>query len=171
MKTIVNQLILFAGIVLWYPVCKAQGGTLERQVLGIAGSIDDQVSWNIGEGFVTTVTNATETRFLLQGFEQPLDTDAVVTGLGEYQGQWFTWRLFPNPTQGLVTLEVEDLTQYSIVWTNLNGQQIQVPGELQRTVVGNQHSWNLAHLPEGVYLLSIVTELGKTVKTFRVQRQ
>ncbi|MCR5659928.1 MAG: C10 family peptidase [Bacteroidales bacterium] len=82
------------------------------------------------------------------------------TGIQENQSQV---KVYPNPTQGVVTIEAEGMTLISIY--NTLGQCI-----MQKEVTGNQTRVDLQHASEGLYLLRVTTENGTVSKRIAIER-
>ena len=59
-------------------------------------------------------------------------------------------RIYPNPTNNLLTIESEYPDHYSFEITSLNGQQL-FTDEME----GTSHQLDLSHLQKGVYFISI----------------
>jgi hypothetical protein len=60
------------------------------------------------------------------------------------------FKLYPNPTDNLLTIETEVSDHYSIEITSLNGQQILI-GEME----GTSHQIDLSSFQKGVYFITI----------------
>ena len=59
-------------------------------------------------------------------------------------------RVYPNPTNDLLTIETESPDHYMIEITSLNGKQI-LMGEMEGTI----HQIDLSYLQKGVYIITI----------------
>lgn len=63
-----------------------------------------------------------------------------------------TFSAYPNPTQGLVTVQVAQAESFDYAVYNLQGQLL-----IQGTVQGNETLLNMASFPEGIYLIAVKT--------------
>jgi hypothetical protein len=61
-----------------------------------------------------------------------------------------TFSAYPNPTQGLVTVQVAQAESFDYAVYNLQGQLL-----LQGNVQGDETTLNLASFPEGIYLIAV----------------
>lgn len=61
-----------------------------------------------------------------------------------------TFSAYPNPTQGLVTVQVAQAESFDYAVYNLQGQLL-----MQGNVQGNETLLNMASFPEGIYLISV----------------
>ncbi|MCB0409364.1 MAG: T9SS type A sorting domain-containing protein [Flavobacteriales bacterium] len=64
--------------------------------------------------------------------------------------------IFPNPTSGLISIQVTGLTKYSINIFDSFGRLV----KNKHNQNGNQHSIDLSHLSKGIYLIRIKDENG-----------
>ncbi len=72
--------------------------------------------------------------------------------------------LFPNPTQGQVRIDAEDLRH--VIVTNIVGQVL-----LDIPTSGNRFELDLSHLGAGTYLVRVVTETSIVAKRLTVVRE
>ena len=72
--------------------------------------------------------------------------------------------LFPNPTQGQVRIDAEDLRH--VIVTNIVGQVL-----LDIPASGNRFELDLSHLGAGTYLVRVVTETSIIAKRLTVVRE
>ncbi|MGV3538494.1 MAG: endonuclease [Rufibacter sp.] len=89
----------------------------------------------------------------------------TVTGVSKEMDQ--AVRLYPNPTSGIVMVELPGALRVtgSQVF-NAVGQQVTVP---QPTGNGSLRTFNLQHLPKGLYVLHLNTDQGTLVRRVVVQ--
>ena len=75
----------------------------------------------------------------------------------EYDNGMFDFELYPNPTNGIITISGENIHEVKI-W-NINNQ-------LLRSITINKKQFNidLGNLPKGIYFLSVTTNNGVFVK-------
>jgi len=81
------------------------------------------------------------------------------SGIGEQEADI---NLYPNPTQGEVTIEAEGLSQVRIV--NLYGQTV-----YNAKVESDQVRIDLSNMAKGIYVMHIGTEKGEAVKQIVVE--
>ena len=73
--------------------------------------------------------------------------------------------MYPNPSKGLINLQVETLVGAgSIVVTDLYGKSVKT----QALSMG-ANTVNISHLSKGFYLVSVITSEGKTTKKLVVE--
>lgn len=82
------------------------------------------------------------------------------TGMAENEAQL---KVYPNPTNNLVTIEAESMTEVLVY--NIMGQCV-----LRKEIAGNQATIDLQHVSEGLYLLRVKTENGVFSKRIAVER-
>jgi hypothetical protein len=82
------------------------------------------------------------------------------TGMAENEA---LLKVYPNPTNNLVTIEAESMTEVLVY--NIMGQCV-----LQKEMTGNQATIDLQHVSEGLYLLRVKTESGIVSKRIAVER-
>ena len=106
--------------------------------------------------------NAAELDFQLEG----LPTSGVVKdGLVNVQetAQAFNVRAFPNPASGQIRILVEGAQLESARLMATDGRTVQ-------QIQGGQSEVNLQHLPEGLYLLQVLTSEGATTHRILIAR-
>ena len=82
------------------------------------------------------------------------------TGMAENEAQL---KVYPNPTNNLVTVEAESMTEVLVY--NIMGQCV-----LRKEIAGNQATIDLQHVSEGLYLLRVKTANGIVSKRIAVER-
>ena len=82
------------------------------------------------------------------------------TGMAENEAQL---KVYPNPTNNLVTIEAESMTEVLVY--NIIGQCV-----LRKEIAGNQATIDLQHVSEGLYLLRVKTANGIVSKRIAVER-
>ena len=65
--------------------------------------------------------------------------------------------VYPNPTSGIITIDVEDPIEYFI--TNINGQVVK-----NGTVSYDSQLIDISNLPNGMYFIKIDNEIVKIIK-------
>ncbi len=145
--------------------------TIERQVIGFAGSTTNSESFIISSTSGETVINTgnSETIVLNNGFQQPLEKDIVRTiNIGTID---IDIAVYPNPTTSVIKMnlfsdERIDL-EFEVYGSNgkiiLKSRKMNFYGEtIQR--------FDLSKFPSGTYYLIIKDKKGVTQKTYKIQK-
>lgn len=144
--------------------------SIERQVIGVTGGFADtpnlKVSDTVGETAVSTVISGTV--ILTQGFQQPGENE--ITDLEE--AIELSYRMYPNPTSDLLTVEVSLDQPLDIVVEvfDLSGRAFPEMRQTLNAFGSSKASLSLAHLPTGIYLLSLKSTDGQVLATRQVQK-
>ena len=145
--------------------------SLERQFLGATGGFgaasNVHLSSSVGETIITTETGTT--LILTQGFQQPED---AMVGIEEPE-HGFALKAYPNPTPGLVHLEIESdrpvdfhLELYDIQgrYYPISDTELKVNGRLE-------HTLDMSYIPAGNYLLRLTNPdatLNQNIKILKL---
>ena len=144
--------------------------TIERSVIGAAGTsystADLQLDYSVGEVVVSTAE--TGTFVLTQGFHQ-----GDLFSVANDEPLRVAYQLFPNPTQGRVSLELQapQPLRLHLQWVDLQGREL--PQLQQQVELGTQPQtleFDLSNLAAGTYLLKLLTPAGQEAHSFRVVR-
>ncbi|MDX1907936.1 MAG: T9SS type A sorting domain-containing protein [Bacteroidia bacterium] len=148
-----------------------QAQTLERQVIGAAGGFGTaagiQLSSTVGEAATTTLQSGA---FILsQGFQQG---DLFRVGIDD-PGIRVSYQLYPNPTTGQIVLELEAATavRLTLELTDMRGRAIALPEQSVMLTPRATLAWDLSHLAEGTYLITLRDPAGNAAQTLRFQKQ
>jgi protein associated with RNAse G/E len=76
-------------------------------------------------------------------------------------------KVYPNPTNGGFTLEVDFAGLYNIIITDLNGRVLFESPVYGGGAINKEFNWNLA--PKGMYLINLYTEEGAVTKKLTIQ--
>ena len=71
--------------------------------------------------------------------------------------------LYPNPTSGKVSIKAEAMRQITII--NVMGQVV-----MSQAVDNNDVTLDMSAFDNGMYIVNVITENGKVVKTLNVLR-
>lgn len=140
----------FLFVILLFIPAFLLGQHIDRQVLPVQGGFEHgetmSVSWTLGE--IITETVYTKDIAITQGFQQP---DFTIELIDQAQGEKLPIKIYPNPTQGRLTLQLESpIDRYLMEIVDLQGRII-------------QRSWHqnmkteidLTPLPSGQYVIRV----------------
>ena len=117
------------------------------------GSID----FTIGEVVTATLTNTN--MILTQGFHQ---TNLTVLAVDNFDIN-FQARVFPNPTQDILQLDIQNYSGLNYKLYDIQGRQLSIAKiDKKNTVI------NTAQYAKGMYLLVILNENKQKLKTYRI---
>ena len=117
------------------------------------GSID----FTIGE--VVTATLINTNNILTQGFHQ---TNLTVLAVDDFDIN-FQARVFPNPTQDLLQLDILNFSGLNYKVYDIQGRQLSIAKiDKKNTVI------NTSQYAKGMYLLVILNENKQKLKTYRI---
>jgi len=102
--------------------------------------------------------------------DQGWSLDFTVDGVGVSENAYNNLSVYPNPTNGMVTInfDVEKANDVKVIVSNLNGQIVYQENINSLNGVYN-NSIDLSQQAKGVYMLSIVSNKGKTDKKIVLQ--
>jgi hypothetical protein len=130
-------------------VISAQGASYSNS----NGSID----FTIGEVVTATLTNTNN--ILTQGFHQ---TNLSVLAVDDFDIN-FQARVFPNPTQNVLQLDIQNFSGLNYKLYDIQGRQLSISKiDKKNTVI------NTAQYAKGMYLLVILNENKQKLKTYRI---
>ncbi len=140
-------------------VVQAQQGTLSGG-FDAKGS-DGSVCYSIGQLVWDMYPGSNGS--ILQGMQQPYEI-SIVTSIDEIESISVNYMVFPNPTDGTVTIKVESLNDLKMRY-----QLIDIKGDclLFGEIKSAETSVQMASLAPGVYLLGIFKN-GIRIKIFKI---
>lgn len=115
------------------------------------------IDYTIGEPVIETVSDGTND--LTQGFHQTLLT---IVGVEDLEVD-FMVSIFPNPTAELVNLKIENFSGMTIRLFDLLGKELQ-----NKTLSKINSQISVTDYPKGTYLLTIINEEQKKIKTYKI---
>ena len=143
--------------------------TLTAQVLhagiavagGNASGTGGSVSYSVGQLFCTTAFGATGS--VSEGVQQPFEI-SVLSGVEDITGIDLYYAVYPNPTNGKLTLNVKNYEPNTFTY-----QLYDVNGKILRTdrLIENETIIEMSDLISSPYFLK-VTKNNKEVKLFKV---
>ena len=142
-----------------------------QQVLSNAGNhLTNQqvgIAFTLGEAVVETV--ASSSTIATQGFHQPIDVSPV-TAINsdpdkdpiDLDGSEIV--VFPNPFQEELHIQIgEDQLQYSFFLHDEIGRNLN-----SGSLVNGETTIDLSNLASGNYMISVMNELGRRIRSFRI---
>ncbi|RLD87429.1 MAG: hypothetical protein DRJ09_10320 [Bacteroidetes bacterium] len=126
-------------------------------------NLPDPLSITTNMVIMTWGTNATIN-------DQGWSFDFTVDGVGVSENAYNNLNVYPNPTNGLLNInfDVEKANDVKVIISNINGQVVYQENINSLNGVYN-NSIDLSRQAKGVYMLSIVSSKGKTVKKIVLQ--
>ena len=141
-------------------------GNPSPSVLAAAGGFEVgqniTLEWTLGETFVESVT--TRANWFTEGFHQPL---LSASPLSPSAARGYEIKIYPNPTEELLNIFIKtpeeeklkltlvDVTGKTIYtqWLPLSTPELQL---------------NLKNIPEGMYMLSLISPKGYRINSYKV---
>ena len=127
------------------------------------------MTYTVGETITLTANSLTGNMTFTQGFQQP---DGLKTiGNQELEVQ-LSYNIFPNPTKGPISIQLKsdeplilELALYDII-----GQETPIPKQEVRMMGRYNTTMDLTSLADGVYLLAIINEKKRIIRTFSIEK-
>jgi hypothetical protein len=162
-----NIIVLF--LLFWSNYLIAQ--SLTPIVIASAGSFSEsvnlQLSSTIGELAVNTLTSAG--LVLTQGFQQPL---FIGTGVSNEKELDWEVKTYPNPVYDHLNIAIR-LTKpmdLNLEVYDLTGKKLWIE-ELRNISVNYDHTLNLIHLKNGIYLLKVTSTDQRLNRIIKILKQ
>ena len=140
--------------------------TISRSVIGSAGSIDEQLSFTVGETVIATAESPSI--ILTQGFQQP---DKIIGTFHDPVLGQVDVSLYPNPTTEALILEIEadQMLQLQVDFSDVRGRIILSSRDI--LVHGTARvQFCVQALANGTYLMMLRGKDGTVLKSFRFQK-
>jgi hypothetical protein len=115
------------------------------------------IDFTIGEVVIATLNNTGNT--LTQGFHQ---TNLTVLAIDDFDINYQA-RVFPNPTQDLLQVEIQNFEGLNYKMYDIQGRQLS-----QQKINSLNTSINTTPYAKGLYLLVILNENNQLLKTYRI---
>ena len=163
--------ILFILVIAAFPAL-VESQSISREVKSTDGDYNESSEMTLASTFGQPITGTFEngSMVLTQGFQQP--TIVVITSTEELAKKPLSVRVYPNPAQQFINLDITTEKEKNISWAvyNSTGQrQAGLGGEL--TVNGKQsEKLNFYGLSAGSYYIRFINDNGKELKTIKVQK-
>jgi len=134
---------------------------------GDAQNSNGSVSYTVGQIAVETVNNGSGSISVAEGVQQPYEIQTV--GVNQYPQIALNAKIFPNPTENLVQLE---LNGFEIPSSGLQAYLYDANGKLLQTVrvTDDITDFQIGHFATGNYLLELKSG-NRSLKTFKVIRK
>jgi hypothetical protein len=138
-------------------------GQNQEQVVSSSGGNgqngDTSIEWTLGETMINSFSAGNI--LLTQGFHQP---SLKVTAIKTLDGIPFTVETYPNPTNELLLIQLENAAMQNFHYElyDMNGKVLE-----QDELDSNITAINMVNYPVGVYLLKVM-QLNKEIKTFEI---
>ncbi len=149
---------------------------LEREVIATAGDTASagglNFSFTFGQMITETALSLNGVLILTQGFQQPVQQE-LNTSLEDELNIRLTYNIFPNPTKGLlkVELETDKPIELELSLFDMRGREIGIPARTFRLVSQKEIEVDLRSVADGFYTLMLKeTTTGGVLKMFKIQR-
>ncbi|MCB0840288.1 MAG: T9SS type A sorting domain-containing protein [Bacteroidetes bacterium] len=166
------RVILLTILTSWFVIPFLQAQSLDRFVIGTTGGFGtnstNEVEFTVGELITTTITGGNFT--LNQGFQQ--SNPPYNTGL-EPEAVNVSYLLYPNPTTGMTTLELESPKQVDVnieIW-DARGRSTYLPAQTHSFTGKKVIQLDLASVSQGIYMLRFSDQKGTFLKTLRIEKR
>jgi len=151
--------------------------TLERWVFTPLGDSPEEagieLSYTLGEPVTRTATSFSGTLTVTQGFQQPDELGNHTVYIDGPLLAELSYEVFPNPSPDriFVRLSSDRVLKVRLMVYDLRGRETPVaPQDLQVSSQPQQAVLDLTPVADGIYLLAILHEDGRLMKTFRIER-
>ena len=137
----------------------ASGQQISSDLISSAGNYDSneqiQLTWSIGETFTETISSSEN--LLTQGFQQ---SNLNISSVGEYIIHGLEIRIFPNPTQDIVNIYIQnnENNKLNYLVTDINGKT------LINAPIGKNESIkqiDFTNIIPGVYIITFTSKKQK----------
>jgi hypothetical protein len=161
-----KPIILFSALLLTSFQLLAQ--SVSPSVLANGGgsgqTADAQVSWTIGEAFTTTVGAGNVQ--ITQGFQQPA---LLVTGIGPDPVSNLVSKVYPNPTQATLYVDLDGQVGSPLVFELIDAQGRSLWQETHQSAQTTL-SFDLSHLAAGNYVLRVSAARAQRQQSYQVRK-
>lgn len=141
--------------------------TLSRSYIGSTGSIDERMSFTVGET-VIDMGKASDI-FWVQGFQQ--GDQLIGTFVDPFIGQ-ISYKLYPNPAVEELFLEIDLKEKMSLQVSMTDARGRKVIEDRRLDIFENTKvSFTLNHLAKGNYVVLLMAEDRNTIKAIRFQKE
>lgn len=144
--------------------------SIERQVIGVTGGFADtptlKISDTVGETAVSTVISGTV--ILTQGFQQPGENE--ITDVEK--AIELSYKMYPNPTSDWLTVKIslDQPMDIQVQIFDLSGRAFPELNQTLSSFGSSEARLSMAHLPVGIYLLSLKNTDGLVLATEQIQK-
>ena len=162
MKCFINTIAFFTLLGMTF---QSSAQSLSRSVIGSAGSTNPQLSYTVGETVIET--GASGLFILTQGFQQPdMQTVSNDPLLGETN-----LRVYPNPTQQMLTLEIEaeKSRSFEVEFVDIRGRRVISPRQLPLGT-SVKEDFDVSGFASGTYVLILKSDNGQILESIRFRK-
>ena len=158
-------------------LCLSIGTMLQAQqsdlaVIAPAGSSDETTSltldWTLGELAVQSLEDFGV--MLTEGFHQTwLFIEDILNPPEDSSNNQFTVSVSPNPTPAELHIKIDSYLEGkgALALNTLNGQLMKYE---TINLSSGDHEWSMANYPAGLYILTLKTEKGELLKSFKITK-
>ena len=158
--------LLILGIMM-LGICSLSAQTISRQVIGAAGSNNENLSFTVGEMAIETAVSGSF--ILTQGFHQPEDGTVSIDQPLSFA---VDYRLYPNPTRDHLTLELtgDETAMIEVGITDMRGRDIRSAESLQLLPGLTEMNLDVSSLATASYMVVLRSESGEVLQTIRFNK-
>jgi len=161
-----NVIIIYSFLTLFFGLKQGWSQNQKLEVISSAGDFSANsnynVTWTVGEPVIKTIGNGTH--FITQGFNQ---TQWVIVGVWNYIPTDIEASVYPNPMSTDLNLSFPAVNElqgkhqfvvYDLLYKPVFISQIE----------SEEENYDLSFLSNGTYLVQIMDEDGRFLKTFKI---
>jgi hypothetical protein len=155
---------LFVAFLCSIYVASLQGQSIIPATGGNATGSGGSVSFTIGQITYQTLSGTSGT--IAQGVQQPYEI-SVVTVIENTEGITLEYKVYPNPTRGLITLTIKPYNNENLRYRlyDLNGLILQ-----DKKVISDETEISMESLNPAIYFLKVLKD-NKEVKVFKIVKK
>ena len=142
---------------------------ITQEIYAVGGDYFSQINgsldWTMGEFMIDTYTNGSN--FLTQGFHQGSE-EAVISIVEVFQNT--TYKAYPNPTTGELTIAVSGLTNENV---NREVQILDIAGKILKKETWqhtNTIKLDLSEYATGYYLIRVLGSGSQKPQLYKIQK-
>ncbi len=166
-----EKIIVFLFLVMLIQLANAQAVSTERYaIVPAGGEMENAVngihlSWTLGQLVTLTLENSDSTVILTQGFQQP-DIDYTTTNseTSPFDGDI---KIFPNPTNGLINIEVQLKQKYefSLYLFDVSGKMLE---QSMHSLKEGLIVVDVGSYSKGQYFIEFINRKEQKQQTFKI---
>jgi len=131
---------------------------------GNATGTGGSVSYSIGQLVFNVITGTNGS--VTQGVQQPYEI-SIVTAIENTEGITLEYKVYPNPTRGLITLTIKPYDNENLRYRlyDLNGILLQ-----DKKIESEETEISMQNLSSAIYFLKVIKE-NKEIKIFKIVKR